>query len=292
MDLKQLVILAAQLSIMVTVFGFGLKATTDDLLYLVRRPRLLTRSLVAMFVVMPVVALVLVRLFNFRLTVEIALIALAISPVPPILPQRQTMAGGHSAYAIGLMAILALLAVVISPLTIQILGWIFNRSLAIAPGAVARLAMMSVLAPLAAGMIVRVVAPKVAASVETPVARMAKVLVPLVVLVLFVAAAPAMWALLGDGTLIAMILFQAIAFAAGHLLGGPDPDHSIVLALSTAIRHPAIALTIAAANFPEQRFGATILLYVIVGAFAATPYLAWQRRQMRAATPISAPVQQ
>src|SRR5262245_44606724 len=110
MDLKQLVILAAQLSIIVTVFGFGLKATTDDLLYLVRRPGLLTRSLVAMFVVMPVVAVVLVRLFDFRLTVEIALLVLAISPVPPILPARETKAGGHSAYAIGLMAMLALLA--------------------------------------------------------------------------------------------------------------------------------------------------------------------------------------
>ena len=74
-----------------------------------------------------------------------------------------------------------------------------------------------------------------------------------------------------------------IAFATGHLLGGPDPHHSMVLALSTACRHPAIALTIAAANFPAERFGGAILLYALVAFITATPYIAWQRRQMRTA---------
>jgi BASS family bile acid:Na+ symporter len=231
---------------------------------------------------------ILVRLFNFRPTVEIVLIALAVSPVPPILPQRERQAGGHSAYAIGLMAMLALLSVVISPLAVQIMGWIFNRPLAIAPAAVARVAVMSVLAPLAAGAIVHAAVPKVAASIEKPVALLARVLLPLVVLILLVAAAPAMWELLGDGTLVAMILFQIIAFATGHLLGGPDPHHSIVLALSTACRHPAIALTIAAANFPAQRFGGAVLLYTFVAFITATPYIAWQRRRLGAApAPVS-----
>src|SRR5262245_7073116 len=125
MDLRQIVILAAQLSILCTVFSVGLTATTGDLLFLIRRPRLLARSLVAMFLVMPIVAVALVRVFEFRPVVEIALVVLAISPVPPILPQRQTRAGGDAGYAIGLMAMLALLAIVLSPLAVQILGWVF-----------------------------------------------------------------------------------------------------------------------------------------------------------------------
>jgi bile acid:Na+ symporter, BASS family len=290
MDLKQIVILLAQLSILCTVFGFGLKATTDDLLFLIRRPGLLIRSLAAMFVVMPIVAVILVRLFDFRPTVEVALVTLAISPVPPLLPQRQTKAGGQSAYAIGLMATLALVAVVLSPLAAGIVGWVFGSSEAIAAGAVARLALVTVLAPLVAGMVVRATMPSVAASIEKPVALMAKVLLPLAAVGLLVVAGPAMWALVGDGTLAAMILFQVIAFATGHLLAGPDPDRAIVLALSTACRHPAIAVTLAAATFPEQRFGAAILLYVLVAFITATPYLLWQRRQMRTmATGISEP---
>jgi bile acid:Na+ symporter, BASS family len=44
MDMKQLVILAIQISILCTVFGFGLKAAPKDLLYLVQRPWLLVRT--------------------------------------------------------------------------------------------------------------------------------------------------------------------------------------------------------------------------------------------------------
>ena len=96
MELKQLVMLALQVSILATVFGFGLKATTADLLYLIRRPGLLLRSLVAVFVIMPALAVVLALVFDFPRPAEIVLISVAMSPVPPLLPQKETKAGGHA----------------------------------------------------------------------------------------------------------------------------------------------------------------------------------------------------
>jgi len=95
MEPKQVVILIAQLSILCTVFGFGLSATTNHLLFLIRRPALLARSFVAMFVIMPVVAAILVRLFDFRPSVEIALVALAISPVPRCSRSAKGRPAGH-----------------------------------------------------------------------------------------------------------------------------------------------------------------------------------------------------
>ena len=104
------------------------------------------------------------------------------------------------------------------------------------------------------------------------------------VVVLLVAIAPAILAVIRDPTVvIAILVFLAVGLAVGHVLGGPNPNNSVVLALSTACRHPAIALSIAAANFPEERFDAVILLYLILGAIAAVPYLAWHRRRSRMA---------
>ena len=54
--MQQLVSLTLQLSIVCIVFSLGLMSTMEDLLFLWRRPGLLLRSLVAMLVVMPVVA--------------------------------------------------------------------------------------------------------------------------------------------------------------------------------------------------------------------------------------------
>ena len=60
----------------------------DDLLYVVRRPGLLVRSLLSVLVVTPILAVLFVKAFDLRQSVEVVLVALAISPVPPLLPQR------------------------------------------------------------------------------------------------------------------------------------------------------------------------------------------------------------
>ncbi|HEY7193243.1 MAG TPA: hypothetical protein VH439_05835, partial [Gemmatimonadales bacterium] len=80
------------------------------------------------------------------------------------------------------------------------------------------------------------------------------------------------------GTILPMLLFITAGLAVGHAMGGPHPHHALVLALSTACRHPALAMSIAAANFPDERFTMTILLYVIVGTIVTVPYLLMERR--------------
>src|SRR5690242_230782 len=103
MDPKHIVILAFQLSIVCTVLGFGLHATRTDLLYLWQRPKLLLRSLFAVMVVMPIVAVLMDQFFAYKHTVELALVALAMSPLPPLLPSKTDRAGGGHAYMVALL---------------------------------------------------------------------------------------------------------------------------------------------------------------------------------------------
>jgi bile acid:Na+ symporter, BASS family len=74
--------------------------------------------------------------------------------------------------------------------------------------------------------------------------------------------------------------FVAFGLVVGRLLGG-DPTQATVLGLSTACRHPAITLSIASANFPDERFGATVVLYLLVGLVLVTPYM-WSRARTAA----------
>jgi BASS family bile acid:Na+ symporter len=278
MELKHIVVLALQVSIFFTVFGFGLRTTVDDLMYLIRRPGLLLRSLLAVFVIMPVIAVILVRLFDFRHVVEVALVALAISPVPPLLPRRELKAGGQDSYGFGLMAILALLSIAVIPLAGSMLERVFGHSLSVAPGAVAMLAFKTVLLPLAVGMIVHAAFPQLAEKIAKSVALGANVLLSLAGIVFLVAVAPALWALVGEGTLVAMTVFAVAGLIIGHFMGGPEPSHSVVLALSSACRHPAIAMAVAAAAFPHEHFGAPIILHLLVGIVIGIPYIAYVRK--------------
>ena len=289
MDLKQIVILALQVSILCTVFLFGLKATVADLLYLMHRPRLLARSLLAVFVLMPLVVVAIDLLFDFRPPVEIVLVALAISPLPPLLPRKETGAGGNTSYGLGLMAALAIVSIVAVPLSLKILQGVFDRELAMSALTIAGLVVKTTLAPLFAGVAVRRLMPSVAAKIERPLIRISTVLLAAGVLVLVAGSLSAIWQAVGEGTMLAMAIVTVAGLAIGHLLGGPDPDHSVVLALATCCRHPAIALTIAATNYPEQRFGGIILLYLVVNALVAIPYLKWQRRASAVAVATAAP---
>jgi bile acid:Na+ symporter, BASS family len=66
----------------------------------------------------------------------------------------------------------------------------------------------------------------------------------------------------------------------GHVLGGPEPDNRPVLALATASRHPAVALAIAHANFPEQKLAAAeVFLYLILSSILSALYLSWIKRK-------------
>jgi len=103
------------------------------------------------------------------------------------------------------------------------------------------------------------------------------------VLVLLIGTWQAIWAATGGGAVVAIVAFVAVGLLVGHLLGGPESEHSTVLALSTACRHPAIALAIASSNYPDEHFGGTIILYLLVSAVAGIPYVAWQRRRANVA---------
>jgi BASS family bile acid:Na+ symporter len=280
MDLATLISIAIRASIGLIVFGLALNASPQDALYLFRRPGQLVRSLLAMNVMMPLFAAALAAAFDLNPAVKIALIALAVSPVPPVLPKKQLKAGGRASYAVGLLVAAALLAIVFVPVAVDLLGRAFSLPLYMSPAAIAQLVFMTVLAPLAVGIMVRGVVPRMAERMAQPISLVATVLLVVSVLPIFFTAWPAMVSLVGNGTIVAIVAFSLAGLAAGHLLGGPDPEDCAVLALATASRHPGVALAIASANFPgEKLVPAAVLLYLIVSALVSIPYLTWRRRQ-------------
>jgi bile acid:Na+ symporter, BASS family len=281
---RELILIVLQVSIMATVFGFGLAATLEDLLYLRRRPALLARSLVAVFVLMPVVAVALFEWLHFPQTTEIALIALAMCPVPPLLPIRQAKAGGRVSFGLGLTIVLSFAAIVTIPLTVAVLRSVFDRPYAVTPAAVARVLLKTTLLPLASGVIVRARWPSLSERLERPVRLLGSILLPLSFAALVVGAFPEIWAAVGNGSVLAIVVFTITGLSLGHVLGGPKRTDSVVLAFSTACRHPVLALSIATTVYPEQQFGAIMLLYLLVSVVAGLPYLLWQRRRA-ASTP-------
>ena len=281
MDARQLIVLALQVSIIGTVFSFGLNTTHADFRYLFGRPGLLFRSLLAVLIITPLMAIVLVQVFEFQRAAEIALVALAISPLPPLLPSKESKVVGNTSYGVALMALLALLSIVTVPLSVKVLEQVVGRPLNVPTAAIARMVSVAVLLPLLVGMAVRTLRPAVAKRIEPVITLVAKILLILGAVALFAGMWRAILGAIGGGAVAAMLVFVVLALAIGDLLGQPEREHSIVLALSAASHHPAIALSIASANAPNEHFAGTILLYLLVNLVVGGLYIAWQHRSAR-----------
>lgn len=280
MDPKSVLILVFQLAIAGTVFGYGLKATRDDVAYVLHHPGLLLRSFLAVMVVMPALVVVFVKALDLPHTTEVLLVALAVSPIPPLLINRESKAAGHTSYGLGLMVIFALAAIVTTPLAVFLLHYAFARPLVAPPGAIAKIVLALIAVPLVAGMLVARFLPRLASAIAKPLRWIANGLLVLGTIVLLAATWGSIWAAIGGGTLAAIVAFLVVGLAVGHLLGGPDPGHASVLALSTAGRHPAIAFALMSANFPDERFGGPLILYLLASAIVAIPYVRWQRKRV------------
>lgn len=279
MSLAELVALAIKISIFAIVFSLGMSARLDDFMGVLRSPGRLARSLLAMVVVMPLLAVLLVKAFDLPRPVGVMLIALALAPVPPILPGKQTKAGGDAVYAVRLLAAVGLVSIISIPLELELIELAFGMSLSTPPGLVASLVATSILAPLLAGLLVAQFAPSLASRLRPLVSKIGGVSLLAGVAVILVTQWRAMFELVGDGTLLAMAIFVICGLIVGHLLGGPDADDRTVLAIATASRHPGIALAIAHINYPQEEYlAAAALLFLLTNAALTAPYVFWRKR--------------
>jgi BASS family bile acid:Na+ symporter len=278
-SIAELVPILLKFSIIGVVLAFGLSATPTEVTWVLRHPRAFGRTFLAMFIIMPIVAVAMALAFDLRAPVEIALVALALSPVPPILPNKELKAGGEPSGAFGVLVATGLVAILLIPFGLELLELIFDFESTLEPATIIRLVAITILIPLAAGLAVRKLLPDLAERFAGPVGKVAGILLLLAMLPILVTAAPAMWSLVGDGTLLAIAGFIAVGLIVGHFLAGGRGADRTVLALSTASRHPGIALAIAAATFPEQRLVTpAIALYLILGALVSGIYLAIRRK--------------
>jgi BASS family bile acid:Na+ symporter len=279
MNLQTLIPILFKSSMFLNVFAIGLQASATDATYLFRRPGKLIRAFLAINVLMPLFAVTLTLIFNLNPAVEIALVALAISPVPPLLPKKLAKTAGRGSYAIGLLIALGLLAVVFAPVALEILEQVFKVPLGMNPASIAILVFMTILLPIGFGAAVHRLLPNVAERLVEPVSRIAGVVLLACLVAILFSAAPSIWALVGNGTVIALVAFVLVGLAIGHLLGGPE--NRADLAISTASRHPGIAGAVAAANFPDQKLiAAALLLYLLVSGLVSAPYQSWIKRRL------------
>ena len=276
MSARALVMASLFGGIVLTGVAVGCRATWSDATALLRDRGALIRSMLSMFIVAPILASLVAMAFDLHPAVKIALVASSVSPVPPFLPTKAMGAGGERRYVIGLLVAASVLSIFFVPIALDVFEIVFAVPLEISPLKIARTVSITVLLPLAAGMLLRRFAPELANRFAKPIGIIATALLGFGVVAILAKEGPGMWALVGNRTLLAMAVFAAAALAVGHLLGGRIEGDRAALALSTASRHPGVPIAIAAVNFADQPLVVpAVLMLALVGMVVAAPYLKW-----------------
>ncbi|MFS0849239.1 Na+-dependent transporter [Novosphingobium panipatense] len=279
---KTIIPLLLTVSLGLLVIAAGIASSRGDFAYVISRPRLLAKALVAVMIVPTIVALIVILIFPMSHSAKAGIFLMAISPVPPLMPGRALKFGGSAGYVYGLQGAGAVLALVMVPLLGLVGASIYGVDAHFPVSVVARNIFIGLVVPLAIGLIVgRWVLPGVSPSVPRTITLIANVLLVLAFIPLLVAETPAIMALIGNGTVVAMAAVVVAGLLGGHILGGPELRDRSTLAFTAAIRHPGIALALAGANHAAKPVTAAVLLFLLVGLLVLVPYQMFLNRRLK-----------
>ena len=245
--------------------GFGL--TVGEIVAPLCNVRRVVMSLLANFLLVPLVALALGALLRLDQPLGVGLLLLGSAAGAPFLPKLTQLAKGNLAFAVGLMVLLMVITVGYLPLVLPLL----LSGVSVDSAKIARSLFLLMLLPLAAALVVKARFPTAAARTRPILDRISNLSLILFTLLLVTVNVNNVLAVFGTRAILAGLLFIIISFGSGWLLGGPEPDARRVLALGTAQRNIAAALVVAAQSFEDPKVVVMVIVIAIVGLLILMP---------------------
>jgi bile acid:Na+ symporter, BASS family len=271
MQLTELLISGANASVVVFVvsstLSVGLGLTVPQILAPLRNRRLVVLSLLANFVLAPIAAIALARLLGLDEPLGVGLLLAGVAGGAPFLLKLADLAKANMPFAVGLMVVLMVITVGYMPIVLPLL----LEGVSVNPANIARSLILLMLIPLAAGLAVRAWHPPGAARARAFVAPLSSIGMIFVVTLTTAGHFGSMVSILGSFGILAAVLFVAICFGIGWVLGGPGLDTRGVLSLGTAQRNTAAALVVAGQNFSDAKVVVMITVVMIVSFAVLMP---------------------
>ncbi|HET9229942.1 MAG TPA: hypothetical protein VFO00_01560 [Vitreimonas sp.] len=271
---EQIFLLTLQTSLVLALVGVGLQSRWDDLAYALSRPMLVLRAVVAVNVIVPLAAVLLVELFQLAPIIKAGIILMAVAPLAPAVPARMLKVGATPSFTVGLYIVLVLLSIIIVPITLAILSRFYPVDVHFAPTAAARLAIASIFIPLLIGIVVGAFFPSIAKRAVKPARFLSSIGLLLCLVLVTIMMWDEMTALLGNGALLAIVLTIGAGLLAGHFLGGPARNDRAALSAAAALRHPGLAGAIIAENFAGTGIEPVTMLFLLTAVLTTAIYFA------------------
>jgi BASS family bile acid:Na+ symporter len=231
-------------------------------------------ALAAMFLAVPLVAYLAVRMGVPGPTAGAVILALSIAPIAPILPRKQLKFGGDTDWVTAFQVTGTLLSLVLAPVYLGLLSRAFGLEMDAPMSSMMTILGMTVFVPLLIGMGLRQASPELASRLVRPLGLAGTVILAGVALLILVG----MWpALVAAASTLALPVYLVVAISGvilGHLFVKGDVSDKVPSAQAAVSRHPGVALTLAGAALggTQPELLANLLLFVLVAAVVLAAY--------------------
>jgi BASS family bile acid:Na+ symporter len=274
--------LLAVIMLVSLTFGAGLQVDREHLRAIVKRVGLLGRALLANFIIVPLLGVLLARVFRLPAPIATGFLLMAIAPGVPLVLASVRKRGGRLALAVELAIFLPLLSIVTVPITA---AWVLPAS-AEAELPLRQFATTLVLfqlVPILAGIVLGGRFPKLATRLGRPLQIIFFVTAVGLVALLAPQLARDVALIYGSGGLMAMLSLALLSMVTGWLLGGPEPEDRRVLGIGTTLRNIGLCALIATASFGDSLVEASVLAYLFVQMIVSTLFGMYFARRTRKA---------
>ena len=278
--------------VVTSIAAMGLNLTVKEILAPWKKKWLLSISLLANFVVVPLFAVLILAIIPLDIDLATGLIIVAAAAGAPSLPKAMDIIKGNVAYAIGLTMVLILVTIFYMPIMLPYL----IEGVSVDQSGTALYLIVFMLIPLIITMALRAWIPTVAQRLYPVIDRVSDLSIVVVLLIytfgLFTSDfSVKAGALLGIKGMLVAILFILGSFGIGYVLGGPELRNREVLAFGTGFRNVSAALVVVSANFEDPQILFMVLVIAIFGIIFMMILGGWLYRRNKRERKLSRPVE-
>ena len=268
MELLSKAVTVAMLSFVVSsMLAMGAALTVSQIFDPLRNVRLVVLALVANFVLMPLGAFALAKVLWLDEPLGVGLLLLGCAAGAPFLPKLAQLAKGNLPFGVGAMVLLMVITVAYLPIVLPLL----LPGVTVNPVKIAQSLVLLMLLPLAIGLFVKARYQATAARVKPALDWLSNVSLILLMVLITVVNFGKVLQVFGTRGILAGLLFIALGFCIGWMLGGPGNDTRPVLALATAQRNIAAALVVGSQSFSDPKVVVMVIVVAIVGLIILMP---------------------
>ena len=262
--MKELFEIIFNVSMFVFVAGsmvtLGLGLTVEQIIEPFKSIKMVTLTLIANFIVVPLFAFALVSLIPVSEGVRAGILLLALCGGAPFIPTIVETAKGYVAGAIGLMLLLLIVTIFYMPV---VAPFMFPGA-SVSSWDIAKSLMFSMLIPLAVAIFVKTYFSKIAERIQPVSAKITNVFI--LILIVMVVVLYTDLIISNVSVLPVILLFFLGSMAIGYFTGGRNREVRFLLLVGTGLRNPPVAMLVASQSFPAQPMAAMVpLLIIIIG---------------------------